>query len=516
MRFWYLFVVFLFGCGTAQAVDFNLESVLSPGELSKAHAKFESDCTQCHTREGRQQLNDLCLACHKPVATDINAGTGFHGRKPGIKTAQCKLCHSEHKGKDADILQFNRNSFVHDFTDFPLKGGHVSLACNQCHADNKPLREAPGQCVDCHRNDDVHKGGQGDKCQGCHSEVMWRKTAFDHSKTHFALTGAHEKAACTQCHRSADYKNTPSDCGSCHAIDDVHRGRFGKTCDSCHRTEQWKATRFDHARDGHFTLEGRHAQLSCTQCHTQPVSTQEVPKTCNGCHQDDDVHEGRNGTQCQQCHNNTSWTKNRFDHSTTKFPLRGKHNEARCEQCHIDDVHKPITDKSCGGCHERDDAHKNALGKQCDQCHNESGWMQRVAFEHDLTVFPLLGQHATVGCEACHANKQFSGTPSKCKDCHADNDKHKGLLGGACAQCHHPVGWANWHFDHNRQTHFDLEGSHKGLECAACHDKSMQQVRASGKQCGLCHQDDDIHRGAYGLQCGSCHNSTRFSDIQMR
>lgn len=516
MRQWCLLITLLLSCVTARAVDFNLESVLSPGELSKAHAKYDNDCAQCHTREGRQQLNQLCLACHKPVATDIGQGTGFHGRKPGVKTAQCKLCHSEHKGRDADIVQLNTNAFMHDFTDFQLKGSHSVLGCNQCHAAGKAFREAGGSCIDCHRDDDVHKGAQGEQCQNCHGETQWRKTAFDHGKTKFALTGAHEKAACTQCHRSADYKNTPTECGSCHAIDDVHRGRFDAGCDDCHQTSGWNATRFDHARDGGFRLEGIHAQLACTQCHTQPASTQELPKTCTGCHQEDDVHEGRNGSQCQKCHDNVSWSKTRFDHSRTAFPLRGKHRQARCEQCHVDDVHAPITDKSCGGCHQRDDVHKQAMGKACEQCHNEEGWMQRVAFEHDLTAFPLLGQHATVGCEACHASKQFAGTPSACRDCHADDDKHKGQLGKHCAQCHHPIGWTSWHFDHDRQTRFDLDGAHQGLECAACHDRPMQEVRASGKQCGLCHRDDDIHRTAYGLQCGTCHNTTRFSDIRMR
>jgi hypothetical protein len=521
MRQWCLLITLLFACVAVQAVDFNIESVLSPGELSQAHAKYDNDCTQCHTREGRQQLNDLCFACHKPVADDIAKGAGFHGRKPGIKAAQCKLCHSEHKGRGADILQLNKNAFVHDFTDFQLKGSHAVLACGQCHAAGKAFREAPGRCIDCHRDDDVHKGGQGEQCQSCHSELQWRKTAFDHRKTQFALTGAHEKVACAQCHRSADYKNTPKDCGSCHAIDDVHRGSFGAGCDSCHQTSAWKTTRFDHTRDGGFRLEGSHAQLACTQCHAGRAKLllsqkQPLPQTCNGCHNDDDVHKGHNGTQCQQCHNNISWAKSRFDHNSTNFPLRGKHREARCEQCHVDDVHAPIAATSCGGCHQRDDVHKNAMGKACEQCHNEDGWMQRVAFDHDLTAFPLLGQHASVGCESCHASKQFAGTPSKCRDCHSGDDKHKGLLGTGCAQCHHPIGWASWHFDHDKQTRFDLAGAHAGLECAACHDRSMKEVRAAGKQCGLCHRDDDIHRGAYGLQCGTCHNATRFSDIQMR
>ena len=42
------------------------------------------------------------------------------------------------------------------------------------------------------------------KCTDCHSTQDWYAQkdgkGFDHSKTHFALTGAHMKISCAQCH----------------------------------------------------------------------------------------------------------------------------------------------------------------------------------------------------------------------------------------------------------------------------------------------------------------------------
>jgi hypothetical protein len=500
----------------ALAIDLNLERMLSPGALSQAHHKYEKDCQRCHSDFKQSQQNALCVDCHKEVGQDVAAKTGYHGRKPGIANSECRLCHSEHQGLQADIVQLNTHGFPHELTDFPLQGLHQAVACQECHKSGQAFREASGQCVDCHREDDVHKGSQGQQCKDCHSADGWRKTVFDHGKTQFPLKGAHSQVACSQCHRSNDYRQAEITCVSCHKIDDVHLNTFGAQCDGCHGVEKWSGVRFNHDRDTDFKLVGAHRSAQCAACHKPYSVAKALPQSCAGCHRQDDVHFGKNGEQCSQCHGENSWGKNRFDHGKTRFPLRGAHESVRCNQCHQGNVHNPIKDTTCIACHRSNDVHKQSLGVQCQQCHRESGWHEDVQFDHELTPFPLLGRHATTACESCHENAQFAGTPFACVDCHRAQDPHRGALGKACGDCHHPTAWDSWRFNHDRQTQFPLTGAHEGLFCEGCHAESLVQLKKQGAQCGQCHQADDVHRGAYGSTCDTCHTTTDFSTLEMR
>ena len=60
------------------------------------------------------------------------------------------------------------------------------------------------------------------------------------------------------------------------------------------------------------------------------------------------------------------------------------------------------------GCHRQDDVHRETLGENCSLCHNDKTWRQGIRFDHDLGNFPLMGQHAALGCEACHTSFVFS------------------------------------------------------------------------------------------------------------
>ena len=498
------------------AVDLGLERLLSPGELSMAHADLEQKCSACHAKDQPKNSNAQCLECHEDVADDLTTKSGFHGLKPGIDGSECRLCHSEHRGKQFNIVQLSPQTFDHSFTNFELTQKHKSVPCVQCHTPNTPYRDAPQACIGCHRTDDVHKGSQGEQCDNCHSSAGWRQTQFDHSTTAFPLLGQHDTVACTQCHRGNDFKQASTQCVSCHKIDDVHLNQFGNDCKSCHNVNRWTETRFSHDTQTDFALQGAHSRLACASCHKDNTVAAELPATCNGCHQYDDVHFGQNGPDCAQCHNNERWTVSGFDHGSTAFPLNGAHQEVRCERCHVNGVRAKLRWSGCSGCHQNDDPHQQTLGKQCQHCHNERGWHQQIQFDHDLTVFPLLGGHATTACENCHEDYRFIGQGSACRSCHQNDDVHVGNLGEHCQQCHHPAGWSSWRFDHHTQTDFSLQGAHQGLECGACHGQSLETIKQFQGQCGQCHKADDIHRGAYGMDCERCHNESNFSTLQMR
>jgi hypothetical protein len=501
-------------CGTeAQAA--SLETLLMPGKVSAAHAKLEENCSQCHDRADRARQSTLCMNCHEDVGADVASGRGFHGRLPKIDEAQCRACHSEHLGRDADIVKLSRPAFDHSRTDFELKGAHASVDCDSCHVRGKKFREAPSRCVDCHRADEPHQGRLGADCGECHDAAAWARARFDHGRTRFALRDKHAQATCSACHAGNRYEGTPSQCVSCHAPDDVHRGGRGTDCASCHGTAGWKTTRFDHAKEAHFALVGRHAELDCKDCHTTPNLKDPLPKGCAGCHRAADAHAGRFGDACERCHGSSAWKPASFDHSQDgHFELMGRHAQLDCHACHTAVVAQQKLGTECIACHRTSDVHAGRLGTDCAQCHGLEKWRTDVAFDHDLTNFPLVGLHVAVPCFGCHAAASYKGVASDCHGCHQRDDKHKGALGPDCESCHSPNGWRLWEFDHARVTGFALAGAHSRATCEECHRQAPEAVKLS-TDCASCHMQDDVHLGQFGRQCQRCHGSETFKGARM-
>lgn len=511
-------MVVLMLAGTTPGVAFaaGLETLIMPGKVTAAHEKLEQDCSQCHDRADRNRQAALCMACHKEVATDVRSRAGLHGRLPGIETAQCKACHSEHLGRDADIVKFSRPALDHSRTDYPLKGAHAPADCSACHKAGKKYREAPSGCADCHRTDDPHDGKLGMNCGDCHEPASWARLRFDHDRTRFALRDAHRDVACAACHPGNRYKDTPAACVSCHAPDDVHRGARGQDCSSCHSTVAWKTSKFDHAREARFALTGAHAQLDCKVCHTASSLKDPLPRDCAGCHRADDAHGGRFGVACETCHGATAWRPATFDHTRDgQFELVGPHAKLDCDACHTAVVAQQKLGTECNACHRTNDVHGGKLGTDCAGCHSVERWRQGVVFDHDLTPFPLLGLHVAVPCHACHESPSFKGAPRDCLACHQRDDRHKGSLGKDCESCHSPSGWRLWEFDHAKATGFALEGAHATAACAACHKRPPDQVKLAG-DCASCHVQDDVHLGQYGRQCERCHGTTTFKGARLQ
>jgi hypothetical protein len=211
-----------------------------------------------------------------------------------------------------------------------------------------------------------------------------------------------------------------------------------------------------------------------------------------------------------------SWKTDGFDHDRmTDFPLRGAHQSVRCEGCHTGTLGQEKLETTCIGCHRDDDVHRGQQGTACESCHNERGWTDRVVFEHDVTRFPLLGMHAAVACEQCHATRRFQEAPVDCSACHSDEDVHLGRLGEGCERCHNPNGWRLWRFDHQQQTGFALHGAHEAIDCHACHRAPLHTGPALLTTCGGCHGQDDPHGGAYGHACERCHGETSWRDVKV-
>lgn len=498
-----------------------LDSLVMPGKVIKGHERLEQECKQCHVPFRRDAQRDLCLGCHdhRDVAEDVARHRGFHGR---LEDSTCSQCHTEHKGREADIVKLDERRFDHSMTDFALKGAHANpaLACRDCHKAGRKHRAAPTDCYACHRKDDAHKGGLGKDCRSCHTENRWTEVRFDHSKTGWPLDGRHVDVECKACHVNERYQNTAKTCVGCHRKDDDkkgHKGRFGAKCETCHVADGWRQLTFDHDRDTKYRLIGRHRDAKCTACHTGDLYKQKLERACVGCHRKDDDkkgHQGRFGSRCENCHVERDWKAIVFDHDrATTYRLLGKHRSAKCTACHTGTLYQEKLATTCYACHKKDDKHKGQQGQRCEQCHDERSW-KTTRFDHDLTRFPLLGRHAKAECKACHRAATFKDASTKCVDCHQKEDAHKRTLGPACEACHNARDWKQWRFDHDARTRFKLDGGHRGLACASCHQRPMKDRVEAPSACVACHDADDVHAGAYGRYCERCHVTSTFDEIK--
>ena len=487
----------------------GIESILSPGKLIQGHIKVDDDCAACHVKFDRNAQDGLCNACHKDVGADVRNRAGYHGR---IKPQYCRSCHTDHKGREAKIVEFDPKQFDHALSDFALRGAHLKTECNKCHVAGRKYREAAVDCLSCHRKEDVHKGSLGAKCADCHTEVNWKETKIDHDKTRFPLTGKHVDTKCADCHKNDRYKETPRTCVACHRKDDDgkrgHKGQFGEKCESCHGTKAWKPSTFNHDTETRYALRGKHRTTGCADCHTGHLFKDKVSSDCYACHKKDDKHKESLGRDCGSCHSERGWKEQiKFDHDKTSFPLLGEHAKIECKACHKSAVYKEAP-KECIGCHRKDDKHERTLGDKCGDCHIERDWKTTQGrFNHDRTKFKLRNAHAEtkLKCNACHKDlRSYRNTPLDCYSCHKKDDKHEGQQGKACEQCHSDASWKVATFDHAR-TRYPLTGRHLMVPCKSCH--LTPRYRDAPRDCFGCHKKDDKHKLKFGERCESCHNT---------
>lgn len=330
--------------------------------LVGAHISIK--CDGCHPAGKKfREASTECVGCHK--AADPHKGD------LGDK---CETCH------DAKAWRTTKH-FNHDLTDFKLTGAHTEATCASCHAGER-WKGVSHQCNDCHRQQDKHKGQNGQACETCHTTKNWKELTFNHDRdTKFPLLGKHLPAKCESCHlKDPKLEKLAITCMPCHGKDDVHKGGLGKDCQKCHSESGWKiGVLFNHDKDTKFPLLDKHATTKCDGCHTTK-DYKEAAKTCAGCHAKKDVHLGRLGPKCEDCHNAANWKQWRYDHTTqARYPLTGKHATTSCYACHTTKHSaKVVTPKTCNGCHRNDDIHHGAFGTACDKCHTTTKFLPAV------------------------------------------------------------------------------------------------------------------------------------------
>jgi hypothetical protein len=368
----------------------------------KAHAKLQNgnpfSCKDCHTSGYASFDQTICSTCHMQID---NSRMQSHIAAYGTS---CNACH--------DGIDSYGKSFDHHTATFKLTGKHGSLDCYACHNGDVKLadmKSTPMQCVDCHQKDDIHLGGLGKDCGSCHVTDSWVQATIDHSKTSFALTGAHINVACTDCHINNVFKGTPTTCYACHQSKDIHNGDFGQDCGACHKTDAWSDVTFDHSKSI-FPLTGAHINVACTSCHVNNVF-KGTPATCYACHKSKDIHNGSFGQDCAACHKTDAWSDITFDHAKSGFPLTGAHLSLACTRCHINNVFKG-TPVQCISCHADPAFHAGLFGTNCSSCHTTTAWLP--ASFNGPHQFPTNHGGANT-CRSCHPNSLASYT---CFSCH--------------------------------------------------------------------------------------------------
>ncbi|PKN59455.1 MAG: hypothetical protein CVU56_00040 [Deltaproteobacteria bacterium HGW-Deltaproteobacteria-14] len=487
---------------------------------------LEPACADCHTDKVYEGTARACEGCHQE---DYDTSEDPPHLADGYPT-DCASCHDS---AGWDPASFDHASY------WPLLGGHAAATCQGCHGGGV-FKDTPKTCVACHladfdeATDPIHEAATfGSDCASCHTEAGWSPSAFDHAPL-WPITGKHAGTTCAACHVGGSYAETPTACEGCHmgdyvaSVDPPHADDgYPTDCARCHVDAGWKPASFDH--DSYWPLLGRHATTTCQACHVAG-QFENLSETCVGCHLADfegaatPIHEAATfGSDCASCHTEAGWSPSSFDHAGF-WPLTGRHTTQTCAACHEGGSYAVAT-PLCDGCHHPDyvgaaePPHADAqLPTTCEGCHTTAEWSPST-FHHDA-FWPLLGEHATTACAACHVGGAFAGTPTGCDGCHhqdyldTTSPAHADVgFSTDCAACHSPAGWDGADFDHAQ--FWPLTGAHAGADCAGCHVGGT--YAGTPTACDDCHHQRFVDTTApshvdegFPTDCAACHTTAQW------
>lgn len=477
-------------------------------DLHGAHV--EVACLDCHEDDTWRGVKKACISCHEdPHGSQVG--------RPILKS--CDSCHTDINWNALPLPALVFDHSDPDQCDYVLDGQHTEVACQSCHEEWQFVPVQHDRCEDCH--DDIHSDQFTPRaCEDCHTTATagFQLRDYDHTTTDYPLEGQHRSVRCESCHgddEAATYVDLPhKSCATCH--DDIHGGQFGaKACDSCHTVTRagFKIPDFDHdATD--WPLAGEHVEVGCSDCHGVGKTAVYVDfphERCDSCHED--PHDGQFlPRDCVECHavDVPGFALSGFDHDATDFPLRNKHEDVPCEDCHGDGptgefATLPFDD--CSTCH--DDVHEARFDPdRCDSCHTDGDWAVD-SFDHDRTDYPLTGAHVGVECAECHGEGEdhtLAGLEAgSCMDCHADDEPHKEAMAAeTCASCHDTQEWVLISYDHAAEADWPLVGKHEPVKCMECHEDPSFHLESAA--CEQCHADDEPPNHYEG-SCDECHLS---------
>ena len=262
--------------------------------------------------------------------------------------------------------------------------------------------EIGGECQACHTAP-WEPTTMADRCVVCHTEIAAQLT--DVASLHGGIMQDTPSLTCRDCHTEHRGANAP--------LTVLEPGSF------------------PHDATG-FSLQGAHAVMSCESCHIDG-QFKGTPMDCNSCHQQDDAHAGRFGTDCAACHNPSDWKDASFDHNLSAFPLTGAHTQVACEQCHSSGQFTGLS-TTCASCHGEPDFHVGIFGQDCAQCHTTENWFAQYNGPHpEISDEDESGtgvNHGGASCRDCHTQNLSTATCIACHDSNNPDDDDDGHGGG--------------------------------------------------------------------------------------
>ena len=214
------------------------QRMAAPGELSKAHASLENNCTACHTpMKGVEAKN--CIVCHADNKALLQRQpTAFHAN-----IAECAACHLEHQGRVPSTTKMDHVALAHigckmlENAATPVQTDMAKIqrwlkttAASGRPADHRSAEEALLNCAVCHGTKDKHVGLFGTDCAQCHATSQWTIPEFRHPSP--------VSQSCAQCHQAPpshymEHFRMISMTVACQPNAQVNQ------CFLCHQTTSW-------------------------------------------------------------------------------------------------------------------------------------------------------------------------------------------------------------------------------------------------------------------------------------
>ena len=252
-----------------------------------------------------------------------------------------------------------------------------------------------------------------------------------------------------------------------------------------------------------------------------------------------------------------------FNHDATGYPLRGRHEDVRCETCHQRGIFKG-TPRECVGCHVQNNTrgaqampalHVQTL-QTCDSCHN-LGSFANARFSH-FGVMPggcaschtglrAPGKSAnhprtSAACDQCHSTQTFTGAVAKpanhipyavtaaCSDCHRDPNfavmpplanihANAPSTTSNCAQCHSAAAAAAFAIPSAGFAIVGFPANHlpTSAACELCHVGSGAGVPSLPVGNGAKFSGAPMNHSGIASGCADCHRpagaATAFAGI---
>lgn len=218
-----------------------LQRLVSPGELSTAHAFLENQCSKCHTT-GRGIEPASCIVCHANNGNLLQRQpTAFHA-----DIGRCAECHAEHRGRSirpvtmdhAILARIGLSALLRQAPDsegrrVAQRLGDWMRSTPALETGSSPL-EATLDCAACHATKDRHQGLFGKECAQCHVPAAWAVAGFRHPSA--------QSFDCAQCHQAPPSHYMEHFRMVSMPVAGVESARVNQ-CYLCHQTTSWNDIR---------------------------------------------------------------------------------------------------------------------------------------------------------------------------------------------------------------------------------------------------------------------------------